>query len=166
MTLLNVDGVWEYTDPEQSQIAFTVWNLTGWEMSGFDSWIGTPKHWKDHPQKLSHLLALRERLTRAYREHRDSNELLSVYVELLLAEAHRVAAQIKGVPLEVAAKKQSQKQSLRRQGTSKLTPSQKRGILRRWSAAFSTYGLRKSLAREFEVSEDTISRLVNNSAPV
>jgi hypothetical protein len=165
VTLRNVDGVWEYDEPEQSELVFTVWNLTGWEMAGFDSWISTSRHWEYHPQKLAHLLALRERLTQAYRQHRDNNELLSLHAELLLAEAHRVVSVIKGEPLEVAANKQSQKQSLRRQGKGKLTLSQKRGIVRRWDAAFSTYGLLKSFAREFEVSEDTISRIVKSSVP-
>jgi len=152
-------------NPDQTELLLVVWGLTGWDMSGFETWISMPKIWDKHPQKLAHLLTQRERLAHAYRQHKNNDELLTVYAELLFSESHRVASLIRGVPLEVAANKQSKINSLRRQGKVKLTASQIRGIKRAWSAAFSTYGLVKSLAREYEVSEDTISRLIKNSAP-
>lgn len=160
MEMQNTGGVWEYTDPEQARLVFDVWNLTGWEMAGFDQWTNHPTAWKDHPQKLAHLLALRNRLTHAYRQRGADNELLTVYAELLLAESQRIAGIIKGAPLETKAKAAGKKQAARRTGKTTLDVYQKRDILRRWNNAFTTYGLRKSLAREFEVSEDTISRVV------
>ncbi|MDO9278281.1 MAG: hypothetical protein Q7U05_06930 [Polaromonas sp.] len=152
-------------DQAESNLVLTVWSLTGWDMTGFDEWVDSSGHWKDHPQKLAHLLTLRERLTQAFLTPQVSSEMLCLHADLLLAEAHRVAGVIRGAPLELAVNKQSKKNSLRRQGTSKLTSSEQRGIIRAWKAAISTYGLRKSLAREYEVSEDTITRLINKSAP-
>lgn len=151
-------------DQAESNLIFTVWSLTGWNMAGFDAWLGSPEHWRDHPQKLAHLLGRRERLSHAHRTPQVSSEMLCLHADLLLAEAHRVAGVIRGAPLELAANKQSKINSQRRQGVSKLSTSQQKSILRRWNDALSTYGLRKSLAREYEVSEDTITRLIKNSA--
>ncbi len=158
--LTQANGVWTYDDPEQTSLVFDILSLTGWDMTGFDVWITTPQHWKKHPKKQQNLIELRGRLTHAYRQHFANNELLTVYAELLLSEAYRTAAVMKGIPLEIAANKQSLKQAARRTGKTALDVYQKRDILRRWNNAFTTYGLRKSLAREFEVSEDTISRVV------
>lgn len=150
-------------DQAEPNFTFTIWSMTGWSMTGFEAWINSPEYWKDHPQKRAHLLTLRERLTHAYRT--TSTEILCLHADLLLAEAHRVAGAIRGAPLELAANKQSEINSLRRQGASKLTVSEQRGIIRAWKAQISTYGVRKRLAREYEVSEDTITRLIKKIAP-
>ena len=46
---------YQYEDDEQARLVFDVWNLTGWEMLGFDQWTNHPTAWKVHPQKLAHL---------------------------------------------------------------------------------------------------------------
>lgn len=49
----------------------------------------------------------------------------------------------------------------RRIGKTKLSDSQKKQIIREYEAAVVKYGTIKSLARKFDVSDDTIRRIVN-----
>jgi hypothetical protein len=151
-------------DQADSDLIFTVWSLTGWDMTGFTDWISSPVHWKDHPQKLAHLVTLRERLSHAHRTPQVSSEILCLHVDLLFAEAQRVAGVIRGEPLELAAIKQSKGNALRRQGFSKLSESQQKSIVREWNVPLSTYGLRQRLAHKYEVSEDLITRVIKKSA--
>lgn len=64
-------------------------------------------------------------------------------------------------PLAVRALKLDANQAIRRTGKTKLSESKKRQIVREYEAAPVTYGMIKSLARKYEVSDDTISRIVN-----
>ena len=66
-----------------------------------------------------------------------------------------------GNPGEIALKRISQAQANRRIGKTKLKDIQKRQVIREYEAAPITYGMIKSLARKFDVSDDTISRIVN-----
>lgn len=84
--------------------------------------------------------------------------------ELLMA---CVAAQKAGDVIEFAEREMGQKsseaQSQRRIGKTKLNDSQKRAISREYEVAFTKYGMTQSLANKYEVSEDTISRLVKKT---
>ena len=62
---------------------------------------------------------------------------------------------------EIALKRISQAQANGRIGKTKLKDIQKRQVIREYEAAPITYGMIKSLARKFDVSDDTISRIVN-----
>lgn len=64
------------------------------------------------------------------------------------------------LPLAVNALKHGASQASRRVGKTKLSDSQKKQIVREYEAAPITYGMVKSLARKFDVSDDTISRIV------
>lgn len=61
---------------------------------------------------------------------------------------------------EMALKRISQAQANRRIGKTKLDDRQKLAIVREYEAAFTTYGMTQALANKYEVSEDTISRIV------
>ncbi len=65
------------------------------------------------------------------------------------------------LPLAVNALKHGASQASRRTGKTKLSDSQKKQVVREYEAAPVTYGMVKSLARKFDVSDDTISRIVN-----
>ena len=65
------------------------------------------------------------------------------------------------LPLAVNALKHGASQATRRTGKTKLSESQKRQVVREYEGAVVKYGTIKSLARKFEVSDDTISRIVN-----
>ena len=53
-------------------------------------------------------------------------------------------------------------QASRRMGKTKLSESQKRQIIREHEAAVVKYGTIKSLARKFNVSDDTIKRVLDS----
>ena len=61
---------------------------------------------------------------------------------------------------EMALKRISLAQANRRIGKTKLDERQKRAIVREYEAALTTYGMTQALANKYEVSEDTISRIV------
>lgn len=61
---------------------------------------------------------------------------------------------------EIALKRISQAQANRRIGKTKLKDIQKRQVVREYEAAVVKYGTIKSLAGKFDVSDDTISRIV------
>ena len=65
------------------------------------------------------------------------------------------------LPLAINALKHGASQASRRAGKTKLTDSQKKQVVREYEVAPITYGMVKSLARKFDVSDDTISRIVN-----
>ncbi len=65
------------------------------------------------------------------------------------------------LPLSVKALKQSANQASRRTNKTKLSDSQKKQVVREYEAAPVIYGMVKSLARKYDVSPDTISRIVN-----
>lgn len=65
------------------------------------------------------------------------------------------------LPLAEIARKHVASQAGRRAGKTKLTEFQKKQVVREYKAASVTYGMVKSLARKYDVSEDTISRIVN-----
>lgn len=65
------------------------------------------------------------------------------------------------LPLAANALKHGASQASRRAGKTKLSDSQKNQVVREYEAASVTYGMVKSLARKFDVSDDTISRIVN-----
>ena len=60
----------------------------------------------------------------------------------------------------MALKRISQAQANRRIGKTKLDERQKLAIVREYGAALTTYGMTQALANKYEVSEDTISRIV------
>jgi len=57
--------------------------------------------------------------------------------------------------------KHGEAQSVRRKGWTVLDDSQKKQVIREYGAAVSPYGMIKNLAGKFDVSTDTISRIVN-----
>lgn len=61
---------------------------------------------------------------------------------------------------EIALKRISQAQAKRRIGKTKLSDSQKKQIVREYEATVVKYGTIKSLARKFDVSDDTISSVL------
>lgn len=63
---------------------------------------------------------------------------------------------------EVALKRISEAQAKRRIGKTKLSAPQKRQIIREHEAAVVKYGTIKSLARKFNVSDDTIKRVLDS----
>lgn len=66
------------------------------------------------------------------------------------------------LPLAASALKHGASQASRRAGKTKLSDSQKKQVVREYEAASVTYGMVKSLARKYDVSDDTISRIVNS----
>lgn len=62
--------------------------------------------------------------------------------------------------LSASLRKIARSQATRREGKTKLTEAQKYQVRREYKAAVVTYGTIKMLARKFDVSDDTISRIV------
>ena len=60
----------------------------------------------------------------------------------------------------IKGEKHGIEQADRRIGKTKLSESEKRQVLREYEAAPVTYGTIKSLARKYDVSDDTIGRIV------
>ena len=65
-------------------------------------------------------------------------------------------------PLAITGQKHGVAQANRRMGKTKLSESQKRQIVREHEAAVVKYGTIKSLARKFNVSDDTIKRVLDS----
>ena len=154
----NEMGAWVYHDVEQAELVFIVLALTGWDVSGFDDWINTESHWEKHASLRDHLIALRHRLTQTYRTYFNDNYVIELEAERLLAEAHKAAGFVRGVVLEQKVKATSETQASRRKGKGKLSESDIRAIQREFKVALTPYGLKKALARKYNVSEDTIGR--------
>lgn len=159
------DGVWMYHDNTQAEICLTVMALTGWEITGFDDWINTDSHWADTEfqgkENRNELIQLRHRLTKTFHDYNGDNYVIQLEAERLYAVAQWIAAHIAGYKVARKVQKHGEVQSDRRTGKTKLTESEKKQVVREYEAAPVTYGMVKSLARKFDVSDDTISRIVN-----
>ena len=75
--------------------------------------------------------------------------------------ARVASAHVLGLEFEQKGLRHSASQAKRRAGKGVLTESNKKSILREYEAAVVPYGKIKELARKYDVSTDTISRIVN-----
>ena len=159
------DGAWRYNDNTQAVICLTVMALTGWEITGFDDWINTDSHWANTEsqgqENRNELIQLRHRLTKTFHDYNSDNYVIQLEAERLFAVAQWIAAHTAGYKVARKVQKHGELQSDRRTGKTKLSELQKRQVVREYEAAPITYGMIKSLARKFDVSDDTISRIVN-----
>ena len=156
------DGVWTYHDDMQASIAITVLLLTGWEITGFDDWLNTDSKWVEKQVNRDELVRLRHRLTETYHAYRKDSYVISLEAERLYAVAKWTSSHVAGYKIARRMQKYSEVQSDRRKGQTKLNDSQKRQIVREYEAALVKYGTIKSLARKFNVSDDTIKRVLDS----
>jgi hypothetical protein len=96
-------GIWTYLDQEQSELVTTVWALTGWDMSSFDSWINEDSHWVDYPEIRRDLILHRNNLTHCYQQNFHHNELIQVYADKLfyIAQASRLLMANRGRAIQL-----------------------------------------------------------------
>ena len=154
-------GVWTYADNEQSELAATVFALCGWQLASMDDWLNTDTHWSTHPEARRHLFEQRDHLMHTFRLAPNNNEVFTLEAEKLLMHARVASAHVLGLEFEQKGLRHSASQAKRRAGKGVLTESNKKSILREYEAAVVPYGKIKELARKYDVSTDTVSRLVN-----
>jgi len=156
-------GVWRYDDPAENDMVYELEAVSGHELTSFDVLLNDVAQWAGYEKAHAHLVGLRHDLVYKFKRYFDDTEALELAVEIYWQTLQSTRKQITGAMLETAKNKHSASQSKRRRGSTKLDETQKRQVRRAYDAAFSKYGTIKSLAREYNVSEDTISRAINAS---
>lgn len=154
------DGVWQYDDPNENDMVFELEAISGHELTSYDVLLNDVAQWAGHEKAHTHLVGLRTDLAYKFKRYFDDTEALEMAVQSYWLALQAVRMNISGKALETKTNQYSASQSDRRTGKTKLTESEKKQVVREYEAASVTYGMVKSLARKFDVSDDTISRIV------
>jgi hypothetical protein len=148
----NEDGVWLYRDPTQQGLAVRVLLLSGWAMGAFDAWLNEPSNWQAYPLIGKNLAFLRAELMTAYEKHPNQSEIIKPHAQKLLYAWQ-------GARLLIEKRQRGKSQAARRAGKTKLSLEQEGEIALQF-ANHCGYGAIKALAAKFDVSEDTIRRVL------
>ncbi len=154
------DGVWQYIDSNENDMIFELETISGCELSAYDVLLNDVAQWVGQEKAHAHLVGLRSELAYKFKRHFDDTEVLELAVQRYWLALQTTRMSITGKVLERKVNKHSESQSKRRTGETKLSKSQKNQVVREYEAGISKYGMVKSLARRFGVSDDTISRIV------
>ena len=136
-----------------------VWGACKWDMTNFDAWLADPAEWQGREHARQQLHDGREALRHAFKQGA-SDEQIERDAELLLLRAKVEGMGRAGRGLERKVVAHGVVQANRRAGKTKLSDTEKRQVIREYDAALVQYGTVQALAHKFNVSEDTIQRVL------
>jgi hypothetical protein len=110
------DGVWQYTDPDENDLVWELEQISGMNLSAYDSLLNDAPKWVGHESKRQMLAGLRLELGHHCRQHYADTERLELQVKIYHQAFDMVRMQITGMVLalkDVRRKSQSKEAAKR-----------------------------------------------------